>query len=157
MPRLFLVAENRVPAILGDEKTRRVLRTSLAMAGFADAARITVVWVGDAEMRRVNRQTRGKDKTTDVLSFPLTTPGKWPGKVKELGDILLSVPELRREAKRRDCTLAEEALLLLVHGTLHLLGYDHMRPTERKRMFRLQNTIVSSLGADRVRLPLNGE
>ncbi len=157
MPRLFLAAENRVLAVLSETQTRRVLRATLATAGFVDAARITVVWVGDVEMRRVNRQTRGKDKTTDVLSFPLTTPGKWPGNVKELGDILLSVPELRREAKRRGCTLNEEALLLLVHGTLHLLGHDHMRPTERKRMFRLQNTIVSSLGADSVRLPLNGE
>jgi probable rRNA maturation factor len=138
-------------------QTRRVLRTTLAEVGFASAARVTVAWVGDGEMRRLNRQTRGKNTTTDVLSFPLTTRGAWPQTVAELGDIVLSVPELRREAKRRGCTLAEEALLLLVHGTLHLLGHDHMRPTERKRMFRLQNTIVSSLGAERVRLPLHGE
>lgn len=155
--RVLLTTEDRVTPAVSPAVVRRALRATLAAAGCAGVVRITVAWVGDAEMRRVNKATRGKDTTTDVLSFPLTTPGAWPGNVQELGDILLSVPEIRREARRRSCTIPEEALLLLVHGTLHLLGHDHMRPTERARMFRVQNTVVSSLGADAVRLPLTGE
>lgn len=157
MLRLFLTMVRRVPGVLSDAKTRNILRAALSAARVVGTVRITVVWVGDAEMQRLNRRTRGKDKTTDVLSFPLTTANYWPGRVRELGDILIATSELRREAKRRDCTIQAEATLLLVHGALHLLGHDHLRPAERKRMFHLQNTIVSSLGAAAVRLPLAGE
>ena len=69
-------------------------------------------------MRRLNRDFRGKDRTTDVLSFP-------DGEQERLGDIAICAPAARRQARRRGHAASRETRLLLLHGFLHLLGYDH--------------------------------
>jgi probable rRNA maturation factor len=98
-------------------------------------AEVSVLLVGDVAMRSLNRRYRGKDRTTDVLSFPLRG-GKFPGVQHHLlGDIVISVPTAARQAKAAGDTLPEEIDRLLVHGFLHLLGYDHERGgAEARRM-----------------------
>jgi len=90
-------------------------------------------------MRALNRRWRKKDKTTDVLAFPA---GGGPGP-DALGDVVISVPVARRQAAKAGWPLEKEAMLLLIHGVLHLLGYDHEKSAkaahemadEQKRLF----------------------
>lgn len=96
-----------------------------------DAASLGVRFCGDREMRRVNRQFRDKDKTTDVLSFP--------GEEGHLGDILISVPTARRQAAEAGHPAERELMVLLLHGVLHCLGYDH--ETDQGEMERLERRL----------------
>jgi probable rRNA maturation factor len=99
------------------QRLRRVLR------GAASALRVggelSLVLAGDALLRRLNREYRGKDKTTDVLSFP------GDGGEAGLGDIVISVANAERNARRLGRTLGQELDVLALHGFLHVLGYDH--------------------------------
>jgi probable rRNA maturation factor len=80
-----------------------------------------VRFVGDRTMRRLNLAFRGKDRTTDVLSFP----GEATAEGRHLGDVVISVPQAARQAARRDEPVARELRTLMLHGLLHCLGHDH--------------------------------
>lgn len=95
------------------------------------AESLGVRFVGDREMRRVNRQFRSFDKTTDVLSFP--------GEDGHLGDILVSIPKARRQAEEAGHGVDREVKVLLLHGILHCLGYDH--ETDQGEMERLERKL----------------
>lgn len=121
-----------------------VLR-SVKGAAFERASELSVVLAGNAEVRRLNRLYRKKDKATDVLSFPLLegrTLDSGRGGTLPLGDVVISVPQTRRQAARQGRPFREELALLLTHGILHLLGYDHVTKAQEKRMFSLQNRLL---------------
>lgn len=90
--------------------------------------------VNDPAMRRLNRTYRGKDRTTDVLSFPQMSYGNEPQPSTLLGDIVISLPQARRQAREYGVSLYEEVSRLLVHGLLHLLGYDHEQSRYQARV-----------------------
>ena len=98
-------------------------------------AEVSVLVVGDRAMRTLNRRYRGKDRTTDVLSFPLRE-GRFSSIQSDLlGDIVICMPAAARQARAAGETLLDEVDRLLVHGFLHLLGYDHVRGgREARRM-----------------------
>jgi probable rRNA maturation factor len=100
---------------------------------------VSVLFCSDARMRTLNRRWRGKDKSTDVLAFPA-------GRAANgfLGDIVISVPYASREARRRKEPAAREVDRLLVHGLLHLMGYDH--ETDDGEMDVLENRLRRRLG-----------
>lgn len=100
---------------------------------------ISVVLINDARMKSLNRRFRGIDRPTDVLSFE---SGETSGKQTLLGDIAISVPTARAQAKKAGKTQKGEFLLLSIHGLLHLLGYDHATAADEKRMFALQDDLV---------------
>jgi phosphate starvation-inducible PhoH-like protein len=101
-----------------------------------DVAELSIVLVSDGEMQRLNRRWRRKDRPTDVLSFPLDAGGL-------LGDVVISVDTARRQAAEQGTTLGREADRLLIHGLLHLLGYDHERsPAEARRMQRRERALA---------------
>ncbi len=101
---------------------------------------LSVLFTGDAEMKRLNRRFRGKNKTTDVLSFPA---GNAPGPVM-LGDVVVSVPVARRQARLTGWSLEKECFFLLLHGILHLLGYDHERGAKEARaMADIQHKLMN--------------
>jgi len=106
-----------------------------------ETAEISLKLTDDEEMRELNKKHRSLDKTTDVLSFPMNET-----KIIEeniLGDIVISVDTLRKQAKKYDMTINDELAFLYVHGLLHLLGYDHeISQTEENNMFKLQNEIL---------------
>ena len=87
-------------------------------------------------MRELNRNYRGKDKTTDVLSFPQLEGRVMPGGSGNLGDIVISPAQARRQAAERKERFSDELTLLLIHGLLHLLGYDHERGAGDARIMR---------------------
>lgn len=101
----------------------------------ADRDSFAVRFVGDRTMRAWNRDYRGKDRTTDVLSFPgERSPEGWP-----LGDVAISVPQAARQAAARSEPLARELRVLLLHGILHCLGHDH--ETDRGEMDTLERRL----------------
>ena len=109
---------------------------------------LSVVLVGDEEMRELNRSFRGKDRPTDVLAFaqqegePLCAGAALP----LLGDVVVSVPTAERQAAVRRIPFERELATLLAHGILHLLGYDHERsPSEARRMFRRQREVLAAV------------
>jgi rRNA maturation RNase YbeY len=96
-------------------------------------AEVSVLVVGDRAMRTLNRRYRGKDRTTDVLSFPLRE-GRFPFVQRVLlGDIVICMPAAARQARAAGETLLDEVDRLLVHGFLHLVGYDHERGVREAR------------------------
>ena len=109
-------------------------------------AEVSVLLLGDRAMRSLNRRYRGKDRTTDVLSFPLRE-GSFPRVQRHLlGDIVISLPTAARQAKAAGGTLLDEIDRLLVHGFLHLLGYDHERGRrEARRMEMRENRLREAL------------
>ena len=102
--------------------------------------------VGSAESRRLNARYRGKDKPTNVLSFP---PSPLPEPVADthpLGDLVICAQVVRSEARAQGKLLQAHWAHLVVHGALHLIGYDHERAAEAKRMERREVTVLRRLG-----------
>ncbi len=107
----------------------RLLRRLLRRYGVRWPA-VTLVFADDAEVRRLNRKFRRKDKTTDVLSFPLREKG--PDGRFHLGDIIISVPRAAAQARELGHSLRYELEYLAAHGFLHLLGFEHFRGHEEE-------------------------
>lgn len=123
----------------------RAARTILDMVG-EPKSELSVELVGDGRMRRLNRVYRGKDRTTDVLAFAMRET-KSPCR-KLLGDVVISVPTATRQAKEAGRSLNEEIAALLVHGVLHLCGYDHERnEREAARMRRRERAVLQAMEA----------
>ena len=130
-----------------DAWIRKIVAATLLAAGERKAMEVGVTLIGDEEMRRLNRVWRGKDRTTDVLSFEEGSP--WPagkGTLPFLGDIIISIPQVRRQAKEGKKLFKKEFALMLAHGALHLLGYDHMNKKDEAEMFPIQDKILKKLG-----------
>ena len=123
----------------------RLARSILSDVGEA-SAELGILFVGDQRMRSLNRQYRGKDRTTDVLAFAMReAPHSSAGL---LGDVVIAVPTAVRQAKQGQRSLDEELTVLLVHGILHLCGYDHERgEKEARRMHRRERMILRSIGS----------
>lgn len=129
MTEIVLQNPNRYP-----EAAARPLRPwlrDLVVQLAPEAESLGVRFASDREVRRANRSFRGKDKTTDVLSFP--------GDGEHLGDILISVPQARRQAAEAGHPVSRELKVLLLHGVLHCLGYDH--ETDQGEMERLERRL----------------
>lgn len=105
---------------------------------------LSVVLTGDARLRALNAQFRGVDAPTDVLSFADGEQQSEQGRTY-LGDVVISVPRARAQARAAGHSLAAELQLLTVHGLLHLLGHDHARPAERRKMWAAQDAILAAL------------
>ncbi len=126
----------------------RAVAAALDAEGKPDAE-VTVVITGDEAVQELNERYRGLAEPTDVLSFPAQDPA--PGFVSSpeesdyLGDIVIALPFTRRQAEGLGRTLRSELRLLSVHGTLHLLGYDHDEPEDEARMWARQDAILNSL------------
>jgi probable rRNA maturation factor len=117
-------------------------RRLAAVAPRTRATSVTVCLAGDALVKRLNGAYRGKQRTTDVLSFP-GGDERAPDGSRHLGDVVISIPQARRQAAREGRTPARELRLLLLHGYLHLLGYDH--EVDDGTMKRLESRLARRL------------
>jgi len=104
---------------------------------------VAIAFVTDAKIARLNKTYRKKNKSTDVLSFPAQS-AKRPNKQKFLGDIAIAPAVARRYARKNGRTLQSEICVLILHGILHLLGYDH--ETDRGQMDRVEHKLRRKLG-----------
>lgn len=111
----------------------------------APSGEIAVMLVDDEAMRGLNRQWRGQDKPTNVLSFPAAPIPGTPG-ASHLGDIAVAFETTAREAAAEEKTLAQHLAHLTVHGYLHLLGYDHENVKDAEAMERTETAILARLG-----------
>lgn len=117
---------------------------ALVFLGLADAE-LSVLLCDDAVIHPLNRDWRGKDKPTDVLSFSQREGTPAPGVVDHLGDIVISVETAARQAHERGHSVADELRVLLVHGLCHLLGHDHEDDDEAEVMERLEREVLAAL------------
>lgn len=118
---------------------------------------LSVSLVGNQRIRKLNQQFRGKDRPTDVLSFPQhewTSPAKLESgartaprspKIPLLGDVVISLPIAERNANHIGQNLDREVCFLIVHGILHLCGHDHMTAPDEKRMLKIQRSLMDTL------------
>ena len=125
---------------------RRAARAALTSNGAAPVGELCLVLADDRLQRTLNRRFRGKDRSTNVLSFDGAPDG--------LGDVVLALETVQAEADAQGKSLADHVAHLVVHGVLHLMGHDHVGAAEARRMERLEREILTGLGiGDPYRLP----
>ena len=126
------------------------IRATLAYEGFERPAEVSVTLVDNATIHVLNREQRGVDRPTDVLSFPLFDDDFGDGEFCALGDIVLSMERAAEQAKEYGHSLKREVAFLTVHSMLHLLGYDHeTSPEDEVDMFRRQEEVLEQMGIGR--------
>ena len=143
----------------------KVTKTVLDIVGIKDEVEISLAIVGDGRMRKLNKIYRGKNRVTDVLSFdnksvlkylskafPRLEKGKEvefveaPDGVKKLGEIVISYPQAKKQARQAEHSLELELTTLLVHGILHLLGYDHEQDEKQAEEMRgMEDKILKTI------------
>ena len=133
----------------------QIAAVSLRYERFLEECEISISIVDDAEIQQINRQFRGIDRPTDVLSFPQLTFAEGEkmernenGEVM-LGDIIISLERAKAQAEEYGHSLKREIAFLTAHSMLHLLGYDHMEPEEEAEMFARQKAILEIAGIPR--------
>jgi probable rRNA maturation factor len=142
-------------AALLERAARLTLDTSTPLSdGFEFAlasADMTIVLTDDAQLHELNREYLSIDAPTDVLSFPAAESDPETG-IMYLGDILISIPRATQQAEAAGHSVEAEVQLLVVHGTLHLLGHDHASATEKARMWQAQSEVMSHLGLAHIKV-----
>lgn len=126
-------------------KARRLAQGFLEELGLSDVE-LSIALVGDRAIRRLNRAWRKKDEATDVLSFPAGkaprgAPGPWA-----IGDVVISLDTAARRAREEGRSIHQELALYLAHGLLHLLGYDHLRAADARRMGAMEERLLGGAG-----------
>ncbi len=133
---------------------RKCCQAVLAEENFNDPAEVSVLFVDDHEIQRLNRLYRDKDKPTDVLSFPLGENGVYDINnetgARLLGDVVISIETALKQARIYDHSLEREVGFLTVHSMLHLLGYDHETSAlDAAKMHEKEEMILEELGITR--------
>ena len=112
-----------------------------------DAAKLTALLLSnDKEVKALNRDWRGKNKPTNVLSFPAAVQKLPRGEARPLGDVILSYETCAKEAKAAGKSLSDHAVHLTLHGLLHLIGYDHINDVDAHKMEAKEIRILAKLG-----------
>ncbi len=151
--KVNLITEVPLEGDLDAEALTRLRVAALAVLryeGVEEPVELTIVLTDDDSVRELNRRFRGVDRPTDVLSFGNDSRGPFSlgdaENPRYLGDIVLSLPTAKQQAEAAEAALLDELQLLIVHGTLHLLGYDHAEPQEKAEMWAHQAEIIRLLG-----------
>ena len=155
---MTLLCDNRTDITVDEDimhNAERVAYMTLVYDEFDTECEVSLSFVTDEEIREINRNFRGIDKATDVLSFPqidydnddeVMTNEK--GEIV-LGDIIISLDTAKRQAEEYGHSLNREICFLTVHSMLHLLGYDHMTEEDEKEMFDKQKAVLDMAGIKR--------
>jgi rRNA maturation RNase YbeY len=137
------IARRGVGRKLRSGRFEKIALAILPLVGQAEAE-LSIALIGNAEIRKLNAKYRRKDYPTDVLSFPSEQAAPAPERL--LGDVIISVEKAREQAEESGRTMEQELATLLIHGVVHLLGYDHERSARDARsMKRLENKIYRKL------------
>ncbi|AKS38955.1 rRNA maturation factor [Anoxybacillus gonensis] len=137
------------------ERIEKLLQHAAKEENVPDGAEVSITFVDNEKIREINRDYRGKDQPTDVISFALEEMGEEEIEIvgvdvpPVLGDIIISVPKAREQAEQYGHSFMRELGFLAVHGFLHLLGYDHETEEEEKEMFTKQELILQQFGLTR--------
>jgi probable rRNA maturation factor len=135
--------------LLKVRRLRQIAVAVLAAEAVKPGAKLSLVLTNDDTVKELNRKYRGQDKTTDVLAFPLGEDSAAfvspPRAAAHLGEVVISYPQASRQAKEAGHTLEKELALLIVHGVLHILGYDHQRAAQGQRMRAREQAILGQI------------
>lgn len=148
---LDLDCEPDVTAALTEDELLDTISLVLAEEGVTRPCAVSLSVVSDERMHALNLEWRGVDRATDVLSLECERPDDpdlAPGEPCELGDIVISPAYIARQAAQFRTTPADETRLLVVHATLHLLGYDHLEDDEAEVMEAREDELVAMLATD---------
>lgn len=129
-----------------DETLHLWVNRALEIAGFMKPTEITLRFTTNEEVQTLNRDFRDKDQPTNVLSFPFEVPDFLLDEEPTLGDIIIAMPVIVEEAKEQQKTIHDHLAHMTIHGTLHLLGFDHIEDEEAEEMEALEIQILESLG-----------
>ncbi|HPN90297.1 MAG TPA: rRNA maturation RNase YbeY [Bacilli bacterium] len=131
---------------------RKVIRSLARMVKKVEKVKgrhvLSVIFVNEEEMHQINKQYRNIDRSTDVISFAEVDSG-YDHLPYELGDIFVNTDRVKSQADSFGHSEKREFAFLILHGMLHLLGYDHQTETDEKRMFALQDEILNRLAIER--------
>lgn len=144
--------DDGLPTLIDEDEVRGIAAHVLAAEGVGRDVEISLSFVGEEEMHGLNLQWRGIDQPTDVLSFECDSAfdDDIPeGEVVELGDIVLAPEVIERQAPGFGNSPADECRLMLVHGLLHLLGYDHIEDDEAEVMEAREDALLRELASAR--------
>ncbi len=147
-----ILIDNEFQKLISEELITKTVQFSLNYEGLPAQSGLSVVITDNAKLQELNNQFLGIDAPTDVLSFPSDEVDPDIGE-PYLGDIILSLPQAKKQAEEAEHSLEAEVQLLVVHGTLHLLGYDHAEPADKREMWEHQKAILDGLGTDLRRFP----
>lgn len=121
----------------------KIINRTLEMENVKDST-FSIVFIDDEYMHELNLKYRGIDRTTDVLSFAFEDNNKICYNIRQLGEIFVSIPKMKLQAKEYRHSEKRELAFLIVHGILHLLGYDHtLGLKEEKEMFEKQELVLN--------------
>ena len=140
-----LFEDDRWQAVLAESDAETAVEAAFAEAGFTTQASLCIAFVDDARLQTLNRDYRGKDKPTNVLSFPMAGDPP-PDAPRVLGNIALGYETVAREAQESGIPLHNHAMHLIIHGSLHLIGYNHEDADEAERMESLEINALKRLG-----------
>jgi len=131
----------RVPRGLTMHDLEQALRLTFKKTRRTEQGSVSIAFITARRMRELNKQWRHKDRSTDVLSFSPAASVTSP--IRQWGDILVDPAYVNAEAKRRSIAFREEVLRVVVHGMLHLFGYDHATERDELKMFTLQERVIA--------------
>jgi len=134
-----------------EELLERAAYAALEHEAESQEAELSIVLTDNEHLQELNLNYLGIDAPTDVLSFPASETDPESG-TRYIGDILISIPRAQSQADAAGHPLESEVQLLVVHGVLHLLGYDHADPAEKNRMWKAQSEILDSLGLGSIQI-----
>lgn len=121
--------------------------TATCRALSVEHASFAIHLTNDKEVQKLNAQYRKMNKPTDVLSFPVNEKHTGEGEEKYMGEIILGFPYITKQAHAKKVSVSEEVQMLLIHGVLHVHGFDHESDRDEKKMFTIQNKIAQKIGA----------
>lgn len=130
---------------------QEIVQRTLSAANIEQSCEVSVLLTEDERMRELNREYRGKDKPTDVLSFAFEeddTVKLPPGVPRMLGDVVLSLETVKRQAEENSRTYPQETAWALCHGVLHLVGFDHQDDEQEAQMRAMEKHVLETLGSE---------
>ncbi|MFA6131807.1 MAG: rRNA maturation RNase YbeY [Patescibacteria group bacterium] len=136
----MLVVECEAP-FLSEKVFKKTLKQVSSFLRLKKKVGVSLAFVSPTVIRRLNREYRGVDKVTDVLSFPFNDPSM-------AGEVVICLDRAKKQGRQYSHSTEDEVVILLVHGLLHLFSFDHMKKTEAEKMFTLQQKILKSLKID---------
>jgi len=153
--RLVIRVDREFQGRIDKRWLRRLVQGALAAHGAGPDVELSLLVTDDATVRELNSRYREQDRATDVLSFALEADSGRdaaggfvmpPGERVHLGEVIVSYPRAAAQAAERGRPVEDELALLVVHGVLHLLGYDHDRPAREREMRSLERRVLSQAG-----------
>jgi probable rRNA maturation factor len=138
------VLETELPGLPDEEQLQRWVLAALEDHCDLEEPELTIRITDEAESRELNNEYRGKDYPTNVLSFPFEAPPEVP--IPLLGDLVICAPVVFREASEQGKTAEAHWAHMVIHGCLHLLGYDHINDDEAEEMENIERHIMANLG-----------